>query len=108
MGKETGILLNNDMDLQIEVKRDGNGLITSGLVIGNVTKQNQRIILLAEKGEIKEAPLMGVGIASFLDDDSPSELLREVRTNLRDDGQQVNSCGFDKEGKLVIIGGYAG
>ena len=106
MGKETGILLNDNMDLLVEVKRDSNGMITSGLTIGDVTKQNQQIILLAEKGEIKEVPLLGVGIASFLDDDNPSELLREVRTNLREDGQKVKACGFDKEGKLIIVGGY--
>ena len=106
MGKETGILLDENMDLLIEVKRDGDGMITSGLTIGDVTKQNQRIIISAEKGEIKEVPLLGVGITSYLDDDNPSEMLREIRTNLREDGQKVKACGFDKNGKLVIIGGY--
>ena len=46
------------------------------------------------------------GIASYLDDESPSELLREVRINLRMDGQKVRSCGFDDNGKLIIQGGY--
>ncbi len=103
---KTGILLDETGDLLIEVKRDKNGLITSGTVVGDVTKQNQRTILLAEKGEIKEVPLIGVGIASYLDDDNPSELLREVRTNLREDGQKVRSCGFDTDGNLIIEGGY--
>lgn len=107
MGKETGILLDPDTgDLQMRVIRDSNGLITSGFLIGNVTEQNQRAILLAEKGEIKENPLLGVGIASFLDHDDPSELLREVRENLRMDGQTVNKCGFNNEGNLIIVGGY--
>ncbi|WP_165044645.1 hypothetical protein [Dysgonomonas sp. ZJ709] len=104
--RSTGILLDDTGDIAIDVRRDSNGLITGGLVIGDVTNQNQRTILTSEKGEIKPSLLLGVGIASFLDDDEPSLLLREVRVNLRDDGQTVNSCGFNPEGKLVIIGGY--
>ena len=101
-----GILLGETGDLQIKVKRGADGKIKSGLTVGDITQQNQRIILLAEKGEIKEAPLLGVGTQSFIDDDSPADFLREVRTNLRMDGQNVKSCGFDSNGKLVIIGGY--
>lgn len=104
--KSRGILLGDDGDLQVKVVRDAQGKITSGLVIGDVTGQNQNIILLAEKGDIKNAPLLGVGIASYLDDESPSELLREVRINLRMDGQKVRACGFDDNGKLIIQGGY--
>lgn len=104
--KSKGILIGDDGDLLIEVTRDDQGKITDGLVIGDVTSQNQNTILLAEKGEIKNSPLLGVGIASYLDDESPSELLREVRINLRMDGQKVRSCGFDNNGKLIIQGGY--
>ena len=104
--KSTGILLNEEGDLLIEIQRDAKGQIVRGLVLGDVTKQNQNTIILAEKGEIKNSPLLGVGIASYLDDESPSELLREVRINLRMDGQKVRSCGFDDNGKLIIQGGY--
>ena len=106
MRKGKGILLDNNFELVISPVRDLNGMIISGLVVGDVTQQNQRTILLAEKGEIKEAPTMGVGIASFLDDDNPSDLLREIRSNLREDGQTVRSCGFNTSGKLIIDGGY--
>jgi len=105
MGKEKGILLDDNLELVISPVRDSNGLITSGLVVGDVTKQNQRTILLSEKSEIKEAPTLGVGIASFLDDDNPSELLREIRYNLREDGQTVRACGFS-DGKLIIDAVY--
>lgn len=106
--KNKGILIGDDGDLLIEVTRDAQGKITDGLVIGDVTSQNQNTILLAEKGEIKNSPLLGVGIASYLDDELHSELLREVRINLRMDGQKVRSCGFDNNGKLIIQGGYEG
>jgi hypothetical protein len=104
--KSRGILLDEKYDFLIEVERDDKGQIIQGLILGDVTKQNQNTILLAEKGEIKNSPLLGVGIASYLDDESPSELLREVRINLRMDGQKVRSCGFDNNGKLIIQGGY--
>ena len=106
MGKGKGVLLDDNFEPVVSVVRDSNGLILSGMVVGDVTQQNQRTILLAEKGEIKESPSLGVGIASFLDDDNPSDLLREIRANLREDGQTVRSCGFNSIGKLVIDGGY--
>jgi uncharacterized protein YjgD (DUF1641 family) len=84
------------MDLLIE---------NDGMQFGDVVKQNQKIILLAEKGELKNNPLSGVGIASFLDDDDISELLREVRTNLRRAGQTVTKCMFDN-GNLIIEAKY--
>lgn len=104
--KSTGILLGDDGDLLVQVVRDATGKITDGIVIGDVTGQNQNTILLAEKGDIKNAPLLGVGIASYIDDESPSELLREVRINLCADGQTVRKCGFNELGKLIIVGGY--
>ena len=106
MAKNKGILLTDNMDLDIKIVRDADGKIVSGLQIGDVTRQNQRTIILAQKGEIKEAPTMGVGLASFIDDDDPSDLLREIRANLREDGQTVNSCGFNSSGKLVVDANY--
>lgn len=104
--KSTGILVGDNNDLDIQVIRDASGKIVQGLVIGDVTEQNQRTILLAEKGEIKNSPLQGVGLASYLDDEDPSVLLREIRTNLRNDGQTIRACGFNESGKLIIVGGY--
>lgn len=106
MGKGTGILLDENCDFAISVERNSDGLITSGIQVGDVTYQNQQIIVLAEKGEIKENPTMGVGAASYLDDDDPSELLRVIRENLRNDGQTVRASYFDDAGKLIIKGGY--
>lgn len=106
MSKDKGILLDENGDLFIKPVRDVNGLILSGVVVGDVTVQNQQTILLAEKGEIKEHPTLGVGVTSFLDDDDPSELLREIRLNLTKDGQKVEFCGFNERGKLIINAGY--
>ena len=101
-----GILLDDSHELQIKIKRDTNGLITQGLVIGDITFQNQEIIVVSEKGEIKSAPLKGVGILSFLDDEVPDNLLREIRTELAVEGMQVNKLSIDNRGKLEIDAKY--
>ncbi|MBP1637448.1 MAG: uncharacterized protein H6Q18_237 [Bacteroidetes bacterium] len=106
MAKDKGILLTENMELDIKVVRDAEWKIVSGFQIGDVTRQNQQTIILAQKGEIKEAPTLGVGLASFVDDDDPSDLLREIRVNLREDGQVVNLCGFNSSGKLVVDANY--
>jgi hypothetical protein len=59
------------------------------------------MIIMAEKGEIRSSPDLGVGINSFIDDDGYEELLREIRTNLRADGIKVGYCGVT-DGKIVI------
>jgi len=62
-----GILLDRVTgDLQVQVKRDANGLITSGLVIGNTDYQNMNLIIQAQKGEFKEFPTLGFGIDNYL------------------------------------------
>ena len=60
--KSIGIQLNENYDLKVQVRRDASGMIVSGLQVGDVTYQNQALILSAQKGEIKESPLTGYGI----------------------------------------------
>lgn len=100
-----GILLGDDGDLLVNVRRDSEGKITQGLVIGDVTGQNQRSILLAQKGEIKEYPLTGVGIATFLDDEDIDGLTANARSEFVKDGQKVKKIVYD-DGKLIIDAEY--
>lgn len=101
-----GIRLDERFDLLVEMERNDAEEIVSGLVVGEVTAQNQRTILMAEKGEIKEAPLMGVGVASFLDDDNSDRLFREIRMQLKADRQDVKQIRFSATGQLEINAGY--
>ena len=54
--KDIGIQLNDsqngveNIDLKINVTKDGNGLIKSGLVVGKTLRQNQAIIIIANPG----------------------------------------------------------
>lgn len=91
MPKNIGILLDSETgDLAVEVVKDANGLITSGLVIGDVTEQNQRTLLLSSPGEIKEDPLVGVGLRSFVESDDVDGLARKIRTEFTKDGMTVS------------------
>lgn len=96
MARGTGILLDENNNLQI---------VDGSVVIGSNILQSQRIIIEAAKGEIKEDPLLGAGIAQYLDDDDPAEMLREVRVNLRRDGQKVKICRMNGD-ELQISSKY--
>jgi hypothetical protein len=92
-----GILLGDDDDL----------LVSNGsLVIGEITQQNQRSLLLAQKGEIKEYPLVGVGINNFLDDEDTTSLLTVAREQFTKDGMNVKKMGFNSKGQLIVDAEY--
>lgn len=106
MAKTLGILLNNDFDLDIKVKRNAEGLITSGLVVGNSVYQQQTLLLIANKGEIKHKPLAGVGLNTFLlDDTSNDALFQEVSSQFSADGMRVFSAEI-VEGKMRVDANY--
>lgn len=86
--------------------------VTNALLIKNgdfvrdeCTNQHQRNLLLAEKGAYKQYPEIGVGLMSFLKDENPGDLLREIRLQFSADGMDVKSVGFDN-GMLKIIAPY--
>lgn len=104
MAKGKGILLTDGCDIDITIVRDSSGKIVSGLQIGDVTRQNQKIIINASKGEIKEDPLMGVGAQIFVESEDKSGFAREIRSQLQRDGQTVNSITISDT--IIIKAGY--
>lgn len=90
MAKTKGILIGQDSDLAIKPVLNSDGLITSGLVIGVSVYQQQTLLLVLNKGELKEKPLVGVGISDYLLDDSNSDsLTQEISKQFRQDGMQI-------------------
>lgn len=81
-----GLLLSDDNDLIVK-----NG----DLQIGDITNQNQDLIIMSAKGEFKEEPLKGVGVEDFLDDESPESLLRNIRTELSKEGMKVQQLSIN-------------
>lgn len=80
----------NDYDIEVNVKRDGYGKIVSGMIIGDVARQNQAIILSMRKGDLKENPSVGVGLSDLLLDHNILSIRSEIRQQLELDGQTVN------------------
>lgn len=58
---------------------------------GEILQQNQAILLLSHKGEIRENPALGIGISDMLLDNDPQYWRAVIRENLALDGEKVNS-----------------
>lgn len=68
--------------------------------------QHTEHILVANKGEYKAAPELGVGISQMLNTEEITEFLIEAKKNLQYDGQTVNDIRFTAEEKLIVDSKY--
>jgi hypothetical protein len=93
------VLLGNDLDL---VFRNGD------LVVGESTEQHQQLLLLNDKGHIKHAPIAGVGIGGYLNDDNLGELHGEIQQQFERDGLRITKLKIFENGRLEINAGYEG
>lgn len=71
------------------------------LAVGPVLQQNQTLILLLHKGEVKEAPYTGVGIADMLLDHDPLLWRTEIKEQLALDRQSVSSVSITTGGIAI-------
>jgi hypothetical protein len=104
--KGIGIQLTQEFDLRINVVRDANGLIVSGMAVGDVTAQNQAAILMAQKSEFKEYPCVGVGLNDIINDDNAMYWEAEIAGQLKADGQRITRLSLDERG-LILEAAYA-
>ncbi|MDM1548701.1 hypothetical protein HX096_12640 [Empedobacter falsenii] len=81
-------------DLKIEVVRDENGKILSGLVFGQTQPQNEASILIARKGEFKLNPLLGVGLGDALLSENMLEFRHRIRAQFSSDGLNIKDLNF--------------
>lgn len=84
-----GALINDDNEIQITPQYDGDGLITSGVVIGNIDYQRCRVIMELTKGEFKEAPTLGFGVDRYLKSvtfQKKQQFITELKKELKSDG----------------------
>lgn len=90
--KRFGIQLDDDtQDLKIE-----NGHIA----IGETLPQNEYLLLMCNKGEIKEHPTLGVGISDMLNDNDIIGWKRKIRDGLKADGMKVEQISIAKDGHI--------
>lgn len=84
-----------DYDLDIKVVRDASGRIQSGLVVGDILHQNQALILVFHKGDLKDDVSVGVGIDRMTLDNDRLTWTREIREQLEMDGQTVEDVKIE-------------
>lgn len=76
-------------------------------VKGNATQQHQKLLLLAEKGEIKQFPVAGVGIRGYiLDEKSTSELKSEIGKEFEADGMVIDELSISNG--IIKVEAYYG
>ena len=81
-------------------------LIKNGdFVVGESTRQHQNLLLIADKGEFKQYPTVGVGILRYLEDYNGDNLAREIRAEFNKDGMSVKEIRFNGS-KIDITANY--
>ena len=68
------------------------------LSLGDILRQNQTLLLLLHKGELKERPALGVGISDMLLDNDPIYWRTKIKEQLEMDGQRVGSVKIMRDG----------
>ena len=101
MSKTIGIQMTNALELATTVVRDSNGLILSGMMVGDTLYQNQYLILQAQKGEFKEYPTLGCGIDDMPNDEELSEWQATIREELAKDGMSVKAINITSTGMTL-------
>jgi hypothetical protein len=90
------ILLDETGDLAV---KDGD------FVIGDSTIQHQQLLLMSQKGEWKEKPMVGVGIENYLNDDTTNDMMNEISDQFEKDGMKIKSIN-SANSELLIDASY--
>ncbi|MCW3467644.1 hypothetical protein [Chitinophaga nivalis] len=91
------ILLNKETDLDIAA---------GDLVTGSSELQQQELLLINNKGTIKEFPATGIDAYGYLQDNNTTELLYEIRRQFLADGMEVVKIDITGNGQLNIDANY--
>lgn len=93
--------------LDIQVSDDLDLMISAGdFVAAGATRQHQRSLLLAQKGDFRKHPLSGVGVEGYLNGEEMNSLLVEIRSQFELDGMNVEQLGISASGELNVIAQY--
>ncbi len=89
-----GMLLQWDGERNVLEPQVRNG----NLATGDTLRQNQALLLMLHKGELKERPSAGVGLSDMLLDNDPLYWRTEIKEQLEMDGQTVKSVSVTTTG----------
>lgn len=70
------------------------------IAIGETLPQNEFLLLVMNKGELKEDPLVGVGISDMLNDNDTIGWKRKIRDGLKADGMKVEQISISSDGRI--------
>lgn len=88
--------------IQLEYNKDSpilEPMVSHGsLLVGDVLRQNQALLLTLHNGELKENPSVGVGISDMLLDNDPIYWRTKVKEQLEMDGQSVERVTITQTG----------
>ncbi len=73
-------------------------LLKPSLVLGETTPQNQTLLLATHKGEWKERPMVGVGLADIINDHDLAGWRRLITEQFEMDGQCIDTLKIDSAG----------
>jgi len=93
-------------DLKINVLRDADGKIISGMNVGDTLEQNKTIILVAHPGDLKANPDLGVGLEDILLSSDYLAFRHRIREHFAKDGLVVETLDFSENRPLKIIANY--
>lgn len=94
------------LDLKIEPKRNADGKIVSGIVIGNTLEQNKALILLAHPNDFKLNPTLGVGLEDILLDSELLEYRHKIREQFNRDGLKITTLDLYSTKSIKIEAHY--
>jgi len=70
--------------------------------VAGSAEQHQKHILIANKGECKEFPELGVGIMNMLNNEDAIAFLIEAKRNVEYDRMKVNELRFTNDNSLIV------
>ena len=88
--------------MDIKVNENGGIVILSGqLVLGDNSTLRKKKVCKAQKGQLRQAPELGVGVDDLIhDDQSLRSVSRKIKANLLHDGFNVDVSVF--KGDIII------
>lgn len=93
-------------DLAVQVVRNSQGQIVSGLQVGNIENQNKALILIANKGEFFYEPTLGVAIDELILDNDYLRKSHQIVEELDKDGFKVKQVNLQANKPIEITGSY--
>lgn len=112
MPKDRGIQFNETneigevLDIKINIRRNAEGKIVRGMVVGNTLEQNKALILMAHQGEFKFDPDLGVGIEDLLLSENYLEFRHKIREHYAKDGLKVKTLDLYPNKTIRIDANY--